>query len=771
MSDYRAEYFARKKQVLEQLNKIEAFLTECGYAQEAEGIAAQSRNLENGEFSIVLVGEFSAGKSTFLNALMRERILPSYTRETTATINFLRHKDQSQHGESGCVYYKDGRKQEIDRADIDTISRYVSAGSTDVKVAQEVDHLDLFLDSKFLEDRVMLVDTPGLNGIAKGHKEITRRQIERSSAAIFLFDANQPGSSTDFEVLGELSRRVGNILLVLNKIDAIHKSENETVEIVIEKLKEAYRESGLGSQIPEIWPLSAYQALVARSSVPLDYRDRDDYTQEEKAKLEQQSGLGVFEERLWKFLTRGEKAKQMLLTPVTQAVDVLGRVKEQNKGEIAVLEGKTDMQKIFDMQQELEKTLEELEKRKAESEKELHKAIKEKEKEFFNEIKAEGEQCKERIYRKIDNFTEVEEIQPQNLEKEMKRQLNSIIDRAWENYNDALRDALEMHCESITGKLNDMLETEGRGIVLEQKLELPGYKLGIENYLKKEEKLENELKELDKKLEECDYELDQAMEMDRRRAHLKRQIDAEREKRKQYELDKYNREPAIDLQEREVVETRERGGVIGGLLDKLFGPKQFRRMESYVDETVFKEHERRYNALVAQCDANMEQLQLQLSRLNGAGEKEKQRVYARLEQARRDKAQTLRDFQKQETVKFQELNERQQKRQKDGAEAYFEELLDTFQKECKKTFKDRRKALEGIMADGVQFSVSRQIQQKQEALNRQKKLAETAVNERNEGLRRCKEENEKILKLLAVLLDIQTDLDHIDTDTIAQEEL
>ena len=266
MNEYKQEYMLNKQKVIDCLNSAISFFSKNEYDYEKEIIKTQKSNLENGEFSIAVVGEFSTGKSTFLNALMGDKILPSFTKETTATINFLRHKDKAEDGESGCVYYNDGRSELINSADINTISRYVSTESCDVDVARAVDHLDLFLDSKFLEGNVTLVDTPGLNGIAEGHKELTQKQIEKSSAGIFLFDANQPGSRSDFEFLSELRRHMDSIIFVLNKIDNIKTSEGEDVDGVIKKLKESYKKVYPDeTTIPEVWPIAAYPALVARS--------------------------------------------------------------------------------------------------------------------------------------------------------------------------------------------------------------------------------------------------------------------------------------------------------------------------------------------------------------------------------------------------------------------------------------------------------------------------------------------------------------------------
>ena len=299
MNKYEQDYIENKKEVLTCMNKAERFYEKIlaggfgsvfpeekkNYQEKLNALKCQYENLEKGEFTIVLVGEFSAGKSTFLNALMGEKILPSFTSETTATVNFLKHKNKSENGESGCVYYNDGTKKIIDYADINTISKYVSTESSE-DVAKNIKHLDLYLDSKFLENNVTLVDSPGLNGVADGHREITEEQIERSSASIFLFNANQPGSNSDFEFLRNLQKKVNSIICVLNQIDCIKESEGQTVETVVAKLKENYKKMiPEAKTIPEIIPVAAYPALIARGTAKMDYNGKTEFNNEEKSIL------------------------------------------------------------------------------------------------------------------------------------------------------------------------------------------------------------------------------------------------------------------------------------------------------------------------------------------------------------------------------------------------------------------------------------------------------------------------------------------------------
>lgn len=316
--NYQDEYKANKRAVIEALEKTSGFLESIGDVERPEACRRLAESVENGTFSIVVVGQFSAGKSTFLNALMGEKYLPSFKSETTATINFLRSPNECDEKKPMIyVNYRDGHQEKCSEVTLENIEKYVSTKGDEV--AKKILSVEVFLDSQFLNDGVSLVDSPGLNGVLEGHEQLTNEQIDRSHAAIFMFNAHQPGSKTDFEIFKLLNDRCQSLFVILNQIDLI-KSEEQTIESVIDDLKAKYAEYFPGSTIPEIYPVSSYKALVARNSTPLTFNDRKDFSEEEKARMLQESGIDVFENRLYKYLTQGEKAHQELISPVQKAI-------------------------------------------------------------------------------------------------------------------------------------------------------------------------------------------------------------------------------------------------------------------------------------------------------------------------------------------------------------------------------------------------------------------------------------------------------------------
>ena len=568
MSEQKQQHIMRKERVLQVLKDAETFFLENGYEREAKVVEAQSDNVVNGEFSIAVIGEFSAGKSTFLNALMGERLLPSFSRETTATINFLRHKDQAKNGEAGLVYYADGNTKILPDANFETIKRYVCTDSPE-KVAETISHLDLFLDNKFLKDNVTLVDTPGLNGLKEGHRELTERQIERSSASIFLFSAAQPGSKSDFEALSMLHKRVKSILLVLNYIDVIHA--DESVDAVIDDLKRKYKSDyPEETTIPEIFPVSALKALVARSAQAIEFHERSDFTAEEKARFERESLLETFEDRLWRYLTQGEKGRQMLLSPMEQLVGTLTDVSDRLNEEKNVLSSKVDAEELEQRSLTLSEILRKLDVEIQKQTAGVRKTVTEVEDDFRREITAGIAKFRDEYLDRIGKFTSIDEIDPANITRTVQRKLKLIIDTAYANYGTGIEDICRNNNIDSAELGSELKELK---VAINQELVVTNYDLGIESFEKEIDLYRQQEKELRANAERAEDNVYEHMKMEKKLRKLEKEIGAVQERRRWYEENARSTIPSIQRNYVTDVVERKRGGLLGSIAGFFVGPK------------------------------------------------------------------------------------------------------------------------------------------------------------------------------------------------------
>ena len=183
-------------------------------------------------FRIAVVGEFSSGKSTFINALLGRDILKHGALETTATITEIENNSDKRAKDYFEVYFEDGSIKSDD--DINRILEYTTTKSGLYEVAKEIKKVVIHSSVINTNRPLIFVDTPGLNGVADNHREKTMSQIERAHSCIYLIPVRGLGDS-DIEFINHILEFQQDIIFVQNFIDEFKESEGESVE---SKLKE-----------------------------------------------------------------------------------------------------------------------------------------------------------------------------------------------------------------------------------------------------------------------------------------------------------------------------------------------------------------------------------------------------------------------------------------------------------------------------------------------------------------------------------------------------
>ena len=176
-------------------------------------------------FLLVVVGEFNAGKTAFLNALLGERLLAEGVTPTTSHIHILR--------------YGESMHQETTADDI----------------------LMIQLPVEWLRN-LSLVDTPGVNAVVQRHQEITEEFIPRSDLVLFVTSADRPFSESERLFLQRIRQWSKKVVVIVNKIDLIEE------EVDRQQILDFIRENGrhlLGAD-PQIFTVSARLAMQAKQA-------------------------------------------------------------------------------------------------------------------------------------------------------------------------------------------------------------------------------------------------------------------------------------------------------------------------------------------------------------------------------------------------------------------------------------------------------------------------------------------------------------------------
>ncbi|HSI68563.1 MAG TPA: dynamin family protein, partial [Planococcus sp. (in: firmicutes)] len=303
--------------VLERVNRtFDAIKSIRGFTETAQYIKRKASRLENQEFTIALFGAFSAGKSSFSNALMGESVLPVSPNPTTATINRIRPVAADKPHETADVRMKTVEQLTDDLrssfrimgteiADLEDAYRKSASLAAEVEIEQQVhksfitafregypsfkdslgqvirtnreefslfvakeerscfvDEIDFYFDCSLTRSGVTLVDTPGADSINARHTNVAFEYIRNADAVLFITYYNHAFARADREFLIQLGRvkdafEMDKMFFVVNAIDLAHdQEEQQAVENYVQDELQRF-----GIRFPRLYGVSSLLAL------------------------------------------------------------------------------------------------------------------------------------------------------------------------------------------------------------------------------------------------------------------------------------------------------------------------------------------------------------------------------------------------------------------------------------------------------------------------------------------------------------------------------
>jgi small GTP-binding protein len=299
LSKREQEIRVREQELLQRLaTALERFGSDV--AEEDLRHFQEARDQLNGLFLLVIAGEFNSGKSSFINALLGERVLPEGVTPTTDRINILRH---------GSAVSEN------------LLEAYLLERTHPAEVLREIN----------------IVDTPGTNAIIRRHEELTRDFVPRSDLVLFVTSADRPFTESERAFLEQIREWGKKIVFIVNKIDILARPEER--DQVLRYVEE--NAAGLLGETPELFAVSARQALEARA-------DEDEKNQSE---LWQRSGFGAVEDYLLKTLDQQERVRLKLLNPLNVGLRLASKYKDATFERLKLLA--QDVEAIQNIDQQL----------------------------------------------------------------------------------------------------------------------------------------------------------------------------------------------------------------------------------------------------------------------------------------------------------------------------------------------------------------------------------------------------------------------------------
>lgn len=387
---------------------------------------ANLRNLQNivqsTNFKVMILGEFKRGKSTFINALLGEEILPAFATPCTAIINEVKWGERPR----AVLHFNqvDGQaKKEPMEIPVDEIEEYVVI-KEDVDQSQAINEspyekLELFWPLELCKNGVEIIDSPGLNE-HKIRQQVTERYLITVDAIILVLSCEQLFAKSEQEVVDNQLRPIGHedIFFVCNRINLIRRNEIDRVkDSAIRKLSSRTR---LGAE--RIFFINALGALDGKIDHDNEALQKSDVPQVEVA--------------LQKFLTN-ERGRVKILRPAQELRNAINEVRKTIPEQTAML--KTDVS--------------ELEKRYAAAQEPL-KILEEKRRSIIQKLANSIEDTKEQVSYKTKDFCR--DLVPKIKTIAQEYQLQTEIKLLFQDP----RPSIEAAVKEITSHLESQLEKE-----------------------------------------------------------------------------------------------------------------------------------------------------------------------------------------------------------------------------------------------------------------------------------------------------------------------
>ncbi len=179
------------------------------------------RRLHDNRVRAVVLGEIKQGKSTLINAVLQRPALPTGVTPTTGAIATVRVGDAP----GQWLVPDDGDREALSDARFKALATGKEAASGNAT-------LELVIEDGALPDSLELIDTPGMNDMARVRGAISRGELPRADVLVLVLDATQLLNRAEMAFLRDAVAAVGGLgdsgarlCLVINRIDLVEEAD------------------------------------------------------------------------------------------------------------------------------------------------------------------------------------------------------------------------------------------------------------------------------------------------------------------------------------------------------------------------------------------------------------------------------------------------------------------------------------------------------------------------------------------------------------------
>ena len=183
--------------------------------------------------TLLIMGEFSTGKSTFINAIVGKEIAAVGALPTTAVITKLCYGEE----DKITIYFKDGKSKVYGQEEFAQITSETD-DSKYKKIRKNIKYVERAMPMDILQ-YISLIDSPGLNALNQTHADITKEFVDNADAVLWMFSTDKAGSVTEIQAMEALNPRLKPIAII-NQIDKLDPEEDD-IETFLSDIKNKLR--------------------------------------------------------------------------------------------------------------------------------------------------------------------------------------------------------------------------------------------------------------------------------------------------------------------------------------------------------------------------------------------------------------------------------------------------------------------------------------------------------------------------------------------------
>ena len=202
--------------------------------------------------TLLIMGEFSTGKSTFINAIVGKEIAAVGALPTTAVITKLCYGEE----DKITIYFKDGKSKVYGQDEFAQITSETDDNKYK-KIRKNIKYVERAMPMNILQ-YISLIDSPGLNALNETHADITKEFVDNADAVLWMFSTDKAASVTEIQAMEALNPRLKPIAII-NQIDKLDPEEDD-VETFLNDIK-----NKLKGKVLDVIGISSLMAYKGRT--------------------------------------------------------------------------------------------------------------------------------------------------------------------------------------------------------------------------------------------------------------------------------------------------------------------------------------------------------------------------------------------------------------------------------------------------------------------------------------------------------------------------